>query len=138
MGCLAKRSTRQKKEVSPEDLLERPLVVREVGDGTRRYMEMALRAHHLSFKKRNIVQELISIEAIKRVIGSGLGIGYLSRLSVEQELSSGKLVHLHCPKLTIRRPFFILFPQGPDPMGVAHTFIEILLESTEVHAPKIR
>ena len=110
----------------PRTCWKRPLITREVGCGTRRYMEMALRKQHLSLKRKNIVQELISIEAIKRVIASGLGIGYVSRLSVEQELASGKLVQIHCPSLTIRRPFFILFPQGPDPMGVAHTFIQIL------------
>ena len=126
----------KKKSCRPEDLLKRPLVTREVGCGTRRYMEMALRKMHLPLKRMQIVQELISIEAIKRIIGDGLGIGYVSRLSVEQELASGKLVQIHCPALTIRRPFFILFPQGPDPMGVAHTFIQILLEKSDA-APAI-
>jgi DNA-binding transcriptional LysR family regulator len=121
----------KKRSLNPEEILRRPLIAREIGCGTRRYMEMALRKHRLSSPRKQILQELISIEAIKRVIGSGLGIGYLSRLSVEQELASGTLVQLHCPALTIRRPFFILFPQGPDPMGVAHTFIQVLIEKAE-------
>jgi len=120
----------KKQSVNPEELLKRPLIVREIGCGTRRYMDIALRKQHFSLKRKHIVQELISIEAIKRVIASGLGIGYLSRLSVEQELASGRLVQIHCPALTIRRPFFILSPQGPDPLGVAHTFIQILLEKS--------
>lgn len=123
----------QANSVSIEDLSKHPIISREVGCGTRRYMEMALRKLHFSSKRMKIMQELISIEAIKRVIASDLGIGYLSRLSVEQELASGSLVQLSCPDLTIRRPFFILSPQGPDPLGVAHTFISVLLDKANTN-----
>ena len=79
-------------------------------------------------ERQNIVQEIPSPEAIKRLVAAGLGISYVFRISVEPELASGKLVKIDCPKLNIRRPFSLLFPQGPPPVGVAQAFIQTLFK----------
>jgi hypothetical protein len=51
------------------------------------------------------------------MVAAGAGIGYVSRLSVKQELASGQLVEIHCAKLQMKRSFSVLIPQGPDPMS---------------------
>ena len=112
------------------DLLRRPLIVREVGAGSRQFMEQALRHLRVPLNRLNIVQEIPSPEAIKRLVAAGLGISYVFRLGVEAELAAGRLVKLNCPKLNIRRPFSLLSPQGPPPMGVARVFIQILLKKS--------
>lgn len=113
-------------------LLERPVISRELGSGTRRVMEAALRQRGIPLAEIQIAQELPSTEAIKRMVAAGAGIGCVSRLSVVQELASGKLMQIHCPKLLIKRPFSILIPQGPDPVGIAQAFSKFLID----HAPK--
>lgn len=45
-------------------------------------------------------------EAIRRLVMAGIGIGWLSRLSITPELESGKLVPLPLPELVIHRPFY--------------------------------
>lgn len=110
-------------------LLERPVISRELGSGTRRVVEAALRQQGVPLKAIRIAQELPSTEAIKRMVAAGAGIGYVSRLSVGQELQSGKLVEIHCPKLRILRPFSMLTPQGPDPVGLVQAFSKFLLET---------
>ncbi len=107
---------------TPAALLERPIISREQGSGTRRVVEMALRQRGISLSRIRLGQELPSTEAIKRMVAAGAGIGYVSRLSVAQELASGKLVQIQCPKLRIKRPFSLLIPQGPDPVGIARAF----------------
>jgi DNA-binding transcriptional LysR family regulator len=116
------------KNVAPKTLLARPLISRELGSGTRRVVEKALRQHGISLANLRIEQELPSMEAIKRMVAAGVGIGYVSRLSVEQELASGKLVQIPCPKLRIKRPFSILIPQGPDPIGIIQAFSKFVTE----------
>jgi DNA-binding transcriptional LysR family regulator len=37
------------------------------------------------------------------MVAAGVGIGYVSRLSVKQELASGQLVEIHCAKLQMKR-----------------------------------
>ncbi len=114
------------KNPSPAILLEQPVISREPGSGTRRVVEMALRQQGIPLARLRVEQELPSTEAIKRMVAARAGIGYASRLSVEQELASGKLIQIHCPKLRIKRSFSILIPQGPDPIGIVQAFSQFV------------
>jgi LysR family transcriptional regulator, transcriptional activator of the cysJI operon len=118
------------KKVTVHNLVERPIISRELGSGTRKVVEAALRHRGISLGKLNIVQELPSTEAIKRMVAAGAGIGYASRLSVQQELASGKLAQIHCPKMQIERSFSILTPQGPDPVGTMQAFSQFLIQKS--------
>lgn len=113
-----------------QEVLRRPVIVREVGAGSRQFMEQALRQLRLPLEKLNIVQEIPSPEAIKRLVAAGLGISYVFRSSVVAELAARKLVTINCPKLNIRRPFSLLLPQGPAPAGAVNAFVQLLLEKT--------
>jgi len=119
----------QMKQPTAKALIERPIISRELGSGTRRVVETALRQQGIPLAKLNITQELPSTEAIKRMVATGVGIGYVSRLGVDQELASGKLVQIHCPKLKITRSFSILIPQGPDSIGIVQAFSKCITEN---------
>ena len=116
------------KTVPAKALLERPVISRELGSGTRRVVEMALRQQGIPLARLHIEQELPSTEAIKRMVAAGAGVGYASRLSVEQEIASGKLVQLRCPQLRLKRSFSTLIPQGPDPIGIVQAFSTFIAE----------
>ncbi|HEY4415382.1 MAG TPA: LysR substrate-binding domain-containing protein, partial [Verrucomicrobiae bacterium] len=109
-----------------ETVLRRPLIVRELGAGSRQFMETVLRKLRIPLSRLNIIQEIPSPEAIKRLVAAGLGISYVFRLGVEPELASGKLVKINCPALNIRRPFSVLYPQGPTPLGLSQAFMQLL------------
>lgn len=108
-------------------MLHRPIILRELGAGSRQFMEEALRQLRIPLTRLNIVQEIPNPEAIKRLVMAGLGISYVFRISVEADLATGKLVKINCPKLNLRRPFSVLYPQGPAPSGLSHAFIQQLL-----------
>ncbi len=110
-------------------LFERPIISRELGSGTRRVIEIALRQQGFPLSGVRIEQELPSTEAIKRMVATGAGIGYASQLSVQQELASGQLIQIHCPKLKTKRSFSILIPQGPDPVGIVQAFSNFIVEN---------
>lgn len=112
-------------------ILRRPLIVREAGAGTRQFMEQSLRQFHIPLERLNIVQEIPSPEAIKRLVVAALGISYVFRISVEQELAAGKLVKINCPKLNVRRSFSFLCAQGPTPLGIVQAFIQLLEEEKQ-------
>lgn len=108
-------------------LMDRPIISRELGSGTRRVVESALRRGGIALNKLKIIQELPNAEAIKRMVASGAGIGYVPRMSVEQELASGKVVQINNPQLQIKRAFSVLTPQGPDPIGIVQAFVRFLI-----------
>lgn len=109
-------------------VLARPIIQRELGAGSRQFMEKHLRQWRGAASRLNVVQEIPSPEAIKRLVAAGVGISYVFRLSVEPELAAGKLVKINCPQLNIRRPFSVLYPQGPAPLGLSQAFIQVLLD----------
>ena len=80
---------RRRTAVSPEELSRTPLVVREVGSGTRGVLEDWLGVRNLGL---NALVELGSTTAIKRAVEAGAAPAVLSRLAVHAEVRDGRLV----------------------------------------------
>jgi len=93
------------RSIAPERLSKERIVIREPGSATRATMEAHLNRRGISFPH---FMELGSVEAIKQVVMSGLGIGYFSALTVCNEISGGWLVRLRVSGLTAGRTFFIV------------------------------
>lgn len=93
-------------ELSIEQLLAEPWILREKGSGTRETFDRAMRNHHA---KLNIRLELEHTEAIKRAVESGLGIGCISRLALKDAFRRGSLVPLATPDLNLGRYFYFLW-----------------------------
>ncbi len=74
----------------PAHLAEQTLHVRERGSSTRRISERALGAAGVWPAR---TWELESTEAIKRAAREGLGIAFLSRYAVAEEIQRGELEH---------------------------------------------
>jgi DNA-binding transcriptional LysR family regulator len=113
-------------ELKPGALAHVPLVFREVGSGTRLCVERALQKLGLRVPDLNIVQELPSTEAIKRVVAGGLGLGFVSKLSVVTEMGLGTLTQVRIKGLKVQRPFSSILPLGPDPIGLRHLVLQFL------------
>lgn len=80
---------RRRSPVSPQELAATPLVLREVGSGTRDVLETWLARSHLGV---TAVAELGSTTAIKRAVESGVAPTVLSRLAVRSDVREGRLV----------------------------------------------
>ena len=93
------------RSIAPERLSKERIVIRESGSATRATMEAHLNRRGISFPH---FMELGSVEAIKQVVMSGLGIGYFSALTVCNEISAGWLVRLRVSGLTAGRAFYIV------------------------------
>jgi len=109
-----------------EALLRETWVLRERGSGTRSTLEAALRREGLRLTR---ILEIGHTEAIKGVVGAGLGVGCLSLLAVEREIREGLLVRLRVP-LELSRRFRILTPTE-SPGRLADLVIRRLREETE-------
>lgn len=94
------RWARRTKPVSPRELSATPLVLREVGSGTRAVLERALLERELPI---TISVELGSTTAIKSAIASGAGPGVMSRLAVSSEIAEGRLVVVPITELALDR-----------------------------------
>jgi len=93
------------RSIAPERLSKERIVIREPGSATRATMEAHLNRRGISFPH---FMEFGSVEAIKQVVMSGLGIGYFSAVTVCNEISAGWLVRLRVSGLTAGRAFYIV------------------------------
>lgn len=95
-----------------EDLLERRLVLREPGSGTREILERHLAARDLSVSDFASVVELASIPAIKSCVAAGAGVSFLYRVAVKRELASGALSDITPPDFAIEHDFSLIWQRG--------------------------
>jgi DNA-binding transcriptional LysR family regulator len=116
--ALAKR-----RKVMAADVGGEPLILREVGSGTRAVVERALRAKGLAVKP---VMSLGSTEAIKRAVVAGLGVAIVSSLAIGTELKAGELAVVPVGDLKIRRPLYRLELRGKERSPAAGRFLELL------------
>ena len=87
------------------DLAAVPLIWREPGSGTRVVVERALRKLRVVRAPRDSDLVVGDTEAIKSCVLLGLGIGFLSRWSIQREVARGGLAVIPLPDLSILRTF---------------------------------
>jgi molybdate transport repressor ModE-like protein len=95
-----------------QDLSRLPLIWREAGSGTRAVVETALRK--LGVRVRRLAHPYImaDIEAIKTATINCMGLAFLSRWSVKNELALGHLRVVRISGLEVRRGFYWVLPSG--------------------------
>src|ERR687897_2372957 len=100
------------------------LLVREPGSSTRSVAERHLA--RAGYRPENR-WELDSNEAIKRSVQAGLGIGFVSRLAVGDELDRGELEEFRIEGAEpMRRSIYLLFPADRDSTPSERAFMGAL------------
>lgn len=119
-------------DVAVDALADETLLVRESASSTRAIAERYLTRVGYRPAKR---WELDSSEAIKRSVRAGLGIGFVSRLEVREELERGELESFGVAGVEpMKRSVFLLRPDGRDPAPAERAFIETLHYCVAAHA----
>src|SRR5271168_4312042 len=104
-------------EVTPEMFKGEPLLMREFGSGSRRVIEQALSANGLKAKDIRISMELASTEGLLSAVEAGLGVTFVSRWAVRNQLALGTLKLAYVRELKLARWFSLARPSGPEPGG---------------------
>jgi DNA-binding transcriptional LysR family regulator len=93
------------RELQDEDLLSADWIIREQGSGTRQAFDRAMTGILSNLKLR---LELQHTEGIKRAVEARLGIGCLSKITLEEAFKRGSLVPLACPHRNWTRQFYFI------------------------------
>lgn len=122
--------------ISLDQLKAQPLLMREFGSGSRRIVEQALEAAGLKPKDLLIRMQLDSTEGLLNAVGAGLGVTFVSRWAVRQQLALGTLKIARIRGLTLRRNFSLAYPAGPEPSGSVGAFRAFLLSHAAGMTPR--
>lgn len=113
----------KQKTVAPKQLVAYPYVSREAGSGTREFTDLYFRKAGISPADLNVVMELGSPEALKGVVGSGLGFAIMSKATVAKEQKLGDLLAVPlAPRLM--RALSLVYPKEKFRSRLVNTFVE--------------
>jgi DNA-binding transcriptional LysR family regulator len=128
------------KKIPLKRLQDEVFLVREPGSGTRIAMERFFAEREMHLKTG---MEVGSNEAIKQSVQAGLGLGLLSRATIEQELTLKRLVVLDVADFPIMRHWYLVHRRGKRLSAVAEAFRQFMLKQAHgllhrgvVHAHK--
>jgi DNA-binding transcriptional LysR family regulator len=113
------------------------LLVREFGSGSRRVVENALVRAGLKKKDLKARMELDSTEGLLSAVEAGLGVTFVSRWAVRNQLALGTLKLAHLRGVTLSRMFSIAYSAGPEPGGSAGAFRSFLLARSAELLPRV-
>jgi DNA-binding transcriptional LysR family regulator len=114
-------------ELEPGDLCREKLMLREFGSGSRRVVEQALSAAGFKTRSLCVGMEFDSNEGLLSAVEAGLGVTFVSRWAVRNQLSLGTLKLARVRGLKLSRKLSMAYPSGPEPTGSVGAFRAILL-----------
>jgi LysR family transcriptional regulator, transcriptional activator of the cysJI operon len=123
-------------EVDVQQLAQVSLVTRELGSGSRRIVEQALEQAGVEVKKLRLAMTFDSTEGLLSAVEAGLGIAFVSRWAVRNQLALGTLRLARVRGLNLSRMFSMATVAGPEPAGVARLFQRFVQERAEELAPR--
>ena len=109
-------------------LAQEPILIREVGSGTRLAMERCFAAYDLELPTE---MELGCSEAIKQGVMAGLGVSVLSQHTLILELATGKIKLLDVEEFPLIRYWYIAHLREKKLSLVARTFLDFMLSSAK-------
>lgn len=102
----------KRENITRDDLLQIPIVLREQGSGTLEVIKQALSQQNIGFENLNTLIHLGSTESIKNFLQDFDGLAIVSEKAVQTELYLKTLVKLRVMGFTISRKFRIAYKQG--------------------------
>jgi DNA-binding transcriptional LysR family regulator len=118
------------KRITLEELGGHSLVMREPGSGVRGLVEHAFAKANV---EPDVALELAGVEGVKQAVRAGLGVGFVSIMSMRHE--DGTLVVLPIEPHGLKRTLTILLPHASTPARAATLFLDMCQEADGLPQP---
>lgn len=125
---------RRRSGITAAELARTPLIMRELGSGTRRAYETALEAHGGVEAPASPYAVLPTTTMVRATALAGEAPAVLSVLAVAEALASGTLVAVRVRGLRITRPLSVVWPRGTQPSARARMLLALISEGRGVAA----
>ncbi len=123
-------------EIEVAQIQQATFVAREVGSGSRRIVEQAMEQAGVEVKRLHLAMTFDSTEGLLSAVEAGLGIAFVSRWAVRNQLALGTLKLARVRGLNLARMFSLASAAGPEPSGIPGAFHRFVLERAEEWAPR--
>ena len=90
-------------------ILQEPIIMRENGSGTQKEIEQFLAAQKIDLSSLHIIARMNDVESIKRSIVSGLGISFVSTLSIKDLLENEQILEFPMDGVRHKRNLYLVY-----------------------------
>src|SRR6266404_633001 len=120
----------KRKAVKVEELGNQPFLAHNVKTGSRYRVMETFAQHHTPI---NITLELATVETIKRFVQLKIGLAFVPRMCVADELERGSLVSVPVDDLSYVRTLWVTHRRGMTFSHAAAAFLAILHDHAKTH-----
>ena len=108
-----------------------PMVFREPGSGTRMFLAKALKKAGIDPAEMNIVAQMGSTMAVLNSVRAKVGLGFLSRRAMVEELEAGKVVEVATKGIDLKRKFYLVTRKKRTHSPACQAFMSLCLAGLE-------
>ena len=117
-----------KTELRAAELVQEPILLREVGSGMRKFVEEYLEKNGVLRQQLRTSIDMNSTEGILAAVEVGLGVGFVPHAVLDKALKTGSVKAIPLVKGPIRRQLSIVLLNGPEPKGPLGQLLKLLRE----------
>lgn len=114
--------------ITLDELLTLPLIIREEGSGIRSVIENELKKQGVSISNLNVFTEMSKLQSIKSAIEAGHGLSILPKLTVRKELYTKTLKALPVQGLNFELTCKIIYHKNKFLTDIAKDFIRLITD----------
>ena len=115
-------------EIDVSALYDFNFIMRKEGSGTRDLIFKTLKKAGFSTAKLNILAHVESNESIKEMVRQGLGVSFISQISAEEYINSGKLKSYKIKGIDFARKFYFIYSKKKTFTPLENKFLNELCE----------
>lgn len=115
-------------ELDIDFLLERKIILREKGSGTRELLENKLKEQGLDLDAFSVLAYIEDIETIKKFIELGIGVSFISERAIKREVDLGILKPYSIKGLDLRRKFYFVYHKKRQLSPLSLTFRDFVID----------
>jgi DNA-binding transcriptional LysR family regulator len=92
------------------------------------YREIVIRAFHERGIVLNMDVEMPTVETIRWMVEQNVGVAFLPRMCVEQEIAEGRLVAIRVPEIEVERKIYLVQSSRRAVSYAAEAFLHLLVQ----------
>ncbi len=113
-------------EMDMDILFSEKFIFRKEGSGTRRLIEKSLSDKGISLDDLNIVSLIDSNKTIKKMIELEMGVSFLSRISIKNEIDLDLIKPVKIKGLNLKRNFYFVYSKNRTLSPIVQVFKDFL------------
>ncbi|ADH60173.1 transcriptional regulator, LysR family [Thermoanaerobacter mathranii subsp. mathranii str. A3] len=121
--CSKSHRWAKKKNISPAEIENEDIIMREKGSGTREVFEEAMARNNVKYRIKYVLN---NTEAIKKAVEANIGVSVISRLAVKKEIRGGRLLKVDIENIRFKRKFSIIYHKDKFKSNLFEEFIKHL------------